>query len=120
MAWTSIERYFFIYHERFILRHSILLHYIPILCILLYGPLFYLSAVVWHTCEPYYDLNRYVCGGACYQYELTLGLIDWIGNVLGTVSITFIVNIIVIYRYLIQKHRMRNALHQINRNQQWV
>lgn len=115
MAWTSIERYLFIYHERIILRHYILLHYIPICLVFIYSPLYYFSAVVIHQCEAFYDRNRYVCGGACYQYERVLGLIDWVGNVLGTVFITVIVNIIIIIRHLIQKHRMRNVV-----NQQWV
>ncbi|CAF1158657.1 unnamed protein product [Rotaria sordida] len=119
MAWTSIERYLFIYHERVITKRYVLLHYGPIGCIVLYGPLFYLSSIVWHTCQPFYDVHRYVCGGACYQFELALGLIDWIGNILSTVFITFIINIIIIMRHLVQKHRMKRAVVSINRTQQW-
>ncbi|CAF4366190.1 unnamed protein product, partial [Rotaria sordida] len=57
--------------------------------------------------------------GACYQFELALGLIDWIGNILSTVFITFIINIIIIMRHLVQKHRMKRAVVSINRTQQW-
>jgi hypothetical protein len=120
MAWTSIERYLFIYHERIIMRHYILLHCAPIGCIVLYGSLFYISTVILYTCEPDYDTHRYVCGGACYQYEPIFGLIDWIGNVLGTISIIIIVNITIIIRHLVQKRRMKRAVNPINRNHQWV
>jgi len=120
MAWTSIERYLFIYHERFIIRHYILLHYGPVVCILLYGPLFYLSAVLWYQCQPNYNIHRYICGGACYQYEFALGFIDWIGNMLSSIFITFIVNIIIIIRHLMQKHRMKRVIIPINGNHQWV
>jgi hypothetical protein len=120
MSWTSIERYLFIYHERLIMRHYILLHYGPIGCIVLYGPLFYLCAILWYTCQPSYDIHRYVCGGACYQYRLGLGLIGWTGNMLSNVFIIFIVNIIIIIRHLMQKHRMKRVIISINRNPQWV
>jgi hypothetical protein len=120
MAWTSIERYLFIYYERFMIRHYILLHYIPIGCIIIYCPLFYIGVVVLYTCQPVYNVNLYLCGGACYQLESALGLIDWMGNGIAMVMITFIVNVILILRHLIQRHRMRRAVITADGRSQWV
>ncbi|CAF3255720.1 unnamed protein product [Rotaria sp. Silwood2] len=110
MAWTSIERYLFIYHERFIMRHSILLHYIPNTLIIFYCPLFYIGVVIFHTCQTAYNINQFLCGGACYQFEPTLGLLDWIGNGICGVMITFTLSIVLIIRHFITRHRMKNVI----------
>jgi hypothetical protein len=120
MGWASVERYLFIYHERIIIRHYVLLHGVPILCLLLYCPLFYLGAVVLHKCQSDYDVYQYVCGGACYQHELALGMIDWIGNVLCVVFFTFVVNLILIIRHAMQRNRMKRCIFIAGKNQQWV
>jgi hypothetical protein len=120
MAWSSVERYLFIYHERIIIRYYVLLHYLPIICLFFYCPLFYLGTVVMYKCESNYDVHRYVCGGACYQYELALGLIDRIGNVLCVVFFTLILNLILIIRLIMQRHRMKRCIITANRSQQWV
>ncbi|CAF1135345.1 unnamed protein product [Adineta steineri] len=119
MAWTSFERYLFIYYEKVITKHYLLLHYFPIACLILYGPLFYLSLVYLYKCQSYYDIHAFVCGGTCYQYELALGLFDWIGNIITPIFITFFINIIIVIRHFLQKHRMREAIVSINRHQQW-
>ena len=120
MAWTSIERYLFIYHERLIKQYRICLHYVPIIAIILYCPLFYVGVVVLHPCQPVYDVNVYLCGGACYQFEQTLGLIDWVGNGIAMVSVTFIVNVILIIRHISQRFRMRGMIITADRRSTWV
>ena len=57
MTWTSVERYFFIYHERFIMRHIILLHYGPITILILYCSVLYVGIVILYTCQPAYDIH---------------------------------------------------------------
>jgi hypothetical protein len=120
MAWASVERYLFIYHEQIILRHYALLHYAPITTSWLYSILFYLSTVVLYKCESIYDVHQYVCGGACYERDLCLGLIDRIGNVLCMVFFTFIINLILIIRNVTQRHRMKRCIITAGRSQQWV
>ncbi|CAF1315276.1 unnamed protein product [Rotaria sp. Silwood1] len=118
MAWTSIERYLFIYYERIIMRHNMLLHYIPNALIIFYCPFFYIGVVVIHTCQPVYDINQYLCGGACYQFECTLGLFDWIGNGICIVMITFILTILLIIRHVLTRHRMKSII-TIARRKEW-
>lgn len=120
MAWTSIERYLFIYHERFIIRHIISLHYVPIIIIILYSIFYYVGAVLLYNCEPAYDIHVYVCGGACYQYGLEFGLIGMILNAMGSVTTTFIVNIILIIRHIIQRRRMKRTVIHARKSQEWV
>nr|ACD54750.1 GQ-coupled rhodopsin-like protein [Adineta vaga] len=120
MGWASVERYLFIYHEQIITRHYILLHVVPVICLLFYCPLFYIGAVVLHECQLDYDMYRYVCGGACYQYEIPLSLINWIVNVLCVVIFTFVINLILIIRHVIQRQRMKKSVFVAGRNQQWL
>jgi hypothetical protein len=120
MAWTSIERYLFIYHERFMLRHIISLHYIPIIVIILYSIFFYVGTVLLYNCESTYNVHLYVCGGACYRYRLEFGLIDVIINAMGSVWTTFIVNIILITRHVVQRRRMKRSVIPAKKSQEWV
>jgi hypothetical protein len=120
MAWTSIERYMFIYHERFMLRHIILLHYMPIIFIILYSIFFYVGSVLLHKCRSTYNVYLYVCGGACYEYQVGLGLIDTISNEMGSVITTFVVNLILIIRHVIRRCYMKRSVVPIGKNLEWV
>lgn len=120
MTWISIQRYLFIYHEQFILRHMILLHYAPIAFLYLYCPLLYIGIVVIYNCRPAYDVTLYICGGPCYSFELGLGLFDWVGNGISMEFTTFIVNVIVTVRHFIQRDRMKRAILSADGRQQWV
>jgi hypothetical protein len=120
IAWTSIERYLFIHHEQIIMHHTMLLHYIPIICIALYSPLFYIGVVVLYPCKPTYELELYLCGGACYEFESILGTIDWLGNDICMVIITLIVNVILIVCHLIQRFQTQGVIIAARRRFQWV
>ncbi|CAF1583133.1 unnamed protein product [Adineta ricciae] len=119
MAWTSIERYLFIYHEQLITQYRIYLHYIPILVIILYCPLFYIGIVVLYPCQPVYHVDVYLCGGACYQFEQVLGLLDWVGNGMTMVWVTFMLNVILIIRHVYQRFRMRRMIITADRRSTW-
>lgn len=120
MAWTSIERYLFIYHERLILGHIILLHYAPIVLVSMYCPLFYMGTVLLHNCQPIYDVRLYICGGPCYSFELGLGLFDWIGNGICMEMVTLITNIVLIIRHIIQRCQMRRVIVTADGRHRWV
>ncbi|CAF1320036.1 unnamed protein product [Rotaria sordida] len=119
MTWISIQRYLFIYHEQFILRHMILFHYGPVIFFYLYCPLLYIGIVVLYKCQPIYDVNLYICGGPCYSLELGLGLFDWVGNGISMEMTTLIVNVIVTIRHFIQRYRMKRAIITADGRRQW-
>jgi hypothetical protein len=120
MAWTSIERYLFIGHERFMLRHIILLHYAPTITTILYSIFFYVVAVLLYKCQSVYNVHLYVCGGACYQYQLGLGLIDMVLNAMCSVITTFVVNLVLIIRHVLQRYYIKRSVTPISKNLQWV
>ena len=119
MVWTSIERYLFIYHERFILRHTILLHYALISILSLYCSLLYVGIVLLYTCQPTYDVHFYLCGGPCYSEEQFLGMLDWIGN--GVImQFGILIIVLLIARHPLQRHRMKQVILTAARRQEWV
>ena len=70
MAFASVERYFLVYCRVIFKKHLILLHYGPLLFFLIYPPLLYIGLIVVYSCETNFDYTQFVCGGACYQYEV--------------------------------------------------
>jgi hypothetical protein len=86
----------------------------------LYCPLFYIGVIVIYQCKSTYNIRRYVCGGACYESEPILGMIDWLGNTSCSVIIIFLVNVILIVRHAIQRRRMKGTVITAHRRHQWV
>ena len=120
MFWTSIERYLFIYHEQLIKRHLIALHYVPIVAISLYSPLFYVGFVVFYRCETLYDTRLYICGGPCYSLVPAIGLFDWIGNCIAVEALIFVVDVAVLGRHLTQRRRMKRTALAVDARREWV
>jgi hypothetical protein len=70
MAFGCIERYFLVYCRIFFNRHLISLHYGPLIFFFIYPPLLYFGLIVIYPCQNDFDYTQFVCGGACYQYEV--------------------------------------------------
>ncbi|CAF3423582.1 unnamed protein product [Rotaria socialis] len=119
MTWISIQRYLFIYHEQFIQRHMILLHYGPVIFLYVYCPLLYVGMVMIYGCKPTYDVTLYICGGPCYSLNVGLGIFDWIGNGISMEMTTFFVNVLVTIRLFIQRYRMKRAIATVDGHRQW-
>jgi hypothetical protein len=119
-AWTSIERYLFIYHEHFIKKHSILLHYFPVGIHFIYTPLFYVGLVIFYPCQQAYTPYSYICGGPCYLFQIIPCMIDWGFNVGFVLLITCVVNIILIFSNIHQRDRMKRAIITARKSQEWV
>jgi hypothetical protein len=120
IAWASIERYLFIYHERFITNHIILLHYAPILCFTCYTPSFYVGLVMFYPCEQAFDSYQYICGSPCYLLNIVPCLVDWMMNVVVVLLITCTFNIILIVCHFQQRHRMKRSIVTTGKSRQWV
>ena len=71
MAYGCVERYLLVFSRVFFKRHLILLHYGPLVFLLMYPPLLYVGLIVIYSCETAFDHTQFVCGGACYQYEVS-------------------------------------------------
>ncbi|CAF0943921.1 unnamed protein product [Adineta ricciae] len=106
---ASIERYFLVFHKHLITNHKILFHYIPMTMVCLYTIGINSYLVLFIPCEAnhQYDLNVFVCGGACYFSDFLPNIYDTIVDVMVPPFIILIFNLLIIIRVVIRRH---NAL----------
>ena len=109
MAFASVERYFLIFHEHFIRRWRFIVHYPPIVFCLFYPLLFYNLVIGLYPCEPVFDYDAYVCGGACFQFATLIGTIDYMVHVFSPTTIILLANIVLLVRVTYQKRSMKQA-----------
>jgi hypothetical protein len=109
MAFGSIERYFLIFHERFVRKWRFIVHYPPILFCSIYPLMFYNLVVNFYPCENAYYYDSYVCGGACYQYETIVGTVDYIINLFSPTICMIVANIILLFHVMYRKRAMKVA-----------
>ncbi|CAF1007146.1 unnamed protein product [Adineta ricciae] len=86
-----------------------IVHYPGIFICFIYPPLFYHLVVNFYPCENNYDYEYYVCGGACYQFEHVISIIDYLLNVASPTIIIVLANMILLYRVINQKRAMKLA-----------
>ena len=108
MAWASIERHILVFHHQWLNTHKkrILIHYVPLVTVILYPCIFYTILIFFVPCEHTIDYTQYVCSGACAYGIRTLAMLDGIINGdLPTFLIT-IFNILLVIRVVQQKRRI--------------
>lgn len=70
MAFTSIQRYWLVFHRTFFDRHRWFFHYIPMTCCILYPTILYICLLTVYSCQNQFDYSQWTCGGPCYLYEV--------------------------------------------------
>ncbi|UJR19668.1 hypothetical protein I4U23_022803 [Adineta vaga] len=110
--YASIERYLLIFHKRFIIKHKILFHYIPIIIVCLYtiGINAYLVLFIPCKTNHEYDLNVFVCGGACYFSDFLPNIYDTIVDVMLPPFIILFFNLLIIIRVVIRKRNVSSTV----------
>ena len=108
-AFGSIERYFLIFHERFVHRWRHVVHYPFIFFCFIYPLIFYGMIVTMYPCENVYYYDVFVCGGACYQYQTILGTSDYLTHMFAPVAVIVLANMILLFRVMKQKRTMKIA-----------
>ena len=103
LSFASIERYLSIFGEYVLRRHELLLHYLPILFIVLYTPIFYLVVLGWNLCL--YRRELFLCGNSCLINEVWFRRYQWIVEGLLPCSILFVGNLFILFR----TRRMRRS-----------
>ena len=109
MAFGSFERYFLIFHDRFVSRWRFFVHYLPMIVCFFYPLIFYYVSVNVYPCEHVYLYDAYVCGGDCYQFETVVGTFDYLIHIVLPVSVIILANIILLARVTHQKRAMKQA-----------
>ncbi|CAF3919715.1 unnamed protein product [Adineta steineri] len=105
-AYLSIERYLLIFHSQFLQKYKIILHYLPII-ILIISPFFFMIGMVnYYPCENHFDYTSWACGTACYTLQPIPSIASWIYALLAPLFIICTSNILLIVRVIYQKRRM--------------
>jgi hypothetical protein len=109
MAFASIERYFLIFHERFVYKWRFIIHYSPIIICFIYTLMFYNLIINLYSCENVYDYESYVCGGACFQFQALPSTADYTMDVVSPTVLIVLANIILLLRVRYRKQAMKIA-----------
>jgi hypothetical protein len=106
--YASIERYLLVFHKQLVLKHKLLLHYIPLGFFCFYSFGMYTYLVLLFPCEQnlQYDLTAFVCGGACFFNAFVENIYDTIVDVMLPSFILLIFNLLVVGRVILRKKRV--------------
>ena len=112
IAWGAVERHFFIFHSQWLntKKNRILIHYLPLITLILYTNIFYIVCIFFLPCEAYFDYNSGWCQSPCYVQFQTLGRFDMLFNAIIPCLITSIADILLLIRVIKQKQRLRQEV----------
>ncbi|CAM4969683.1 unnamed protein product [Rotaria socialis] len=114
MAWTAFERHIIVFHEHWIStrKRRIIIHYFPMLFLILYIFIYYIYAIYYFPCENTYDYTLPVCSGPpCYEYDPIMSMSDWIVNIALPTFLEALLSLAFMFRVLWQKHRSHLPIH---------
>ena len=112
-SWTTIERHILIFHDRLMRTKykRILLHYLPIVIILVYCLCFNTIIIFFPPCENTFDYSDVICGDPlCWYHTYVMGLWDVIVHNLIPIIIIIVCSVALLVRVVRQKNRMHQRL----------
>ncbi|CAF0810004.1 unnamed protein product [Adineta ricciae] len=111
-AWAMIERHILIFHESWIStrRKRFLVHYVPLIALLLYWFVFYFVVYFFPPCENRFRPWSLICIYPCLYDNYTLSMWDFIAHQIVPIAIITVFSSGLILRVFLQKRRMRRAL----------
>jgi hypothetical protein len=101
-----------IFHDGWISnrRGRFLFHYLPLIILMTYIFLFYITVIFLLPCENIYDYTLPVCGASpCYQAYTILGMWEFIVNTNIPILVECFVSIGLVLRVQWQKRRLRQS-----------
>ncbi|CAF3759318.1 unnamed protein product [Rotaria socialis] len=107
MPWTAFERHIIVFHEHCIStrKRRIIIHYFPMLFLILYIFIYYIYVIYYFPCENTYDYTLPFCGALpCCDYDPIMSMSDWIVNVASPTFLEALLSLAFIFRVLWQKH----------------
>ncbi|CAF4524902.1 unnamed protein product, partial [Rotaria socialis] len=114
MAWTAFERHIIVFHEQWIStrKRRIIIHYLPMLFLILYIFIYYTCAIYYFPCENTYDYTLPYCNELpCYANDPIMGMWDWIADVASPTFLEALLSLAFIFRVLWQKHHFHLPIH---------
>ncbi|CAM4983140.1 unnamed protein product, partial [Rotaria socialis] len=110
LAWTAFERHIIIFHDRWIStrKRRIIVHYLPLLFLILYIFIYYIYAFYAFPCENTYDYTLPYCDEyPCYANDPIMGMFDWIVNIAMPTLLEAFFSVAFMFRVVWQKYRSR-------------
>ncbi|CAF1021620.1 unnamed protein product [Adineta ricciae] len=105
-AYLSIERYFLIFHNPFLIKHKIIVHYIPMVTFIVMPFVYVVYVVNFMPCVNHFDYHSWACGTACYLTHPVTGTFSWVFAIIAPLIVMIISNTFLIARVLYFKKRM--------------
>ncbi|CAF1025236.1 unnamed protein product [Adineta steineri] len=114
VGWASVERHILIFHNKWIATkmQRILIHYIPLILIIMYGIILYGVTTPMNDCGRSFNYNSKLCAYySCVYDSAGYSLYEFMsGGVLSSICIGFGSAFLVI-RIVIQKRRLQQQVH---------
>lgn len=107
MGYIAIERYLLVFHNGFLLRHLIILHYIPMVFCIIYPIGLYIYLIFFYPCNNQFIYTMITCGGPCYFYEPAISTFDQFTNLVFPVTVSSLASLALLIRVLWQKKHMQ-------------
>ena len=73
-------------------------------CVLAVG--YSVGIILFYPCEEQFDYDNQLCGGACYQAQIGIGIFDLVFTVFMPLALIIFFNSLLVFRVIYQKHRM--------------
>ncbi|CAF1499491.1 unnamed protein product, partial [Rotaria sordida] len=113
IAWASIERYILIFNDNWMStkKRKILLHYIPISLIIIYGIILYMIINLFLYCNHRYHTTIIFCGFySCAHDSRAYSMFEFITGGITNSLIIVIFSLSLIIRLIRQKHRLNQQV----------
>ena len=111
MAWASIERHILVFHDRWLMSKGgrFLIHYLPLITILLYGFIYYIVILSVYQCENLTAFDQDWCSYPCFYNDGQLAMYDTIANSIVPTPIIVFFCCFLLFRVIHRKrvHRQR-------------
>jgi hypothetical protein len=118
VLWASIERHIIVFHNSTF--HSqwkrIAFHYIPLSVAVLYTPVCYSYLIFIYDCINNWDYSELLCTAPCFYQNKTLGIVDWLVNIILPAFSIALANLLLILRVIFRSTAVRNSIERTKRN----
>ena len=111
-AWASVERHILIFHDRWIAtrKKRLLVHYLPLILLLLYCLIFYGLVYFVPPCENILLTSGASCIDPCLLYSHAFSLWETLVNQILPNAMIVLFNVLLLVRILWQKYRLHQAM----------
>ncbi|CAF1361358.1 unnamed protein product [Adineta steineri] len=113
VGWASVERHILIFHDQWLStkKKRFFIHYLPLICIVLYGVVVYGITTPMNDCNrPFYYFIPFCDYSSCVYNSLTFTLYEYLtGGLLCSVLIGFGSTFLVL-RVILQKRRLQQHI----------